>query len=74
MREGVIPNLVTLFNHAPDQIGICLAILADYKECRRHMFLLQNLEDLGSPSGIRSVIESERYPTRMIAGTLDHVP
>ena len=37
MRESMISQLVTFIDDAPQQVRICLAILANHKERRRHV-------------------------------------
>ena len=58
---------------ATHEIGICLAVLADDEEGRRHIFLLQNIEDLRCPSRIWPIVKRQCQQSRSIARSLDDV-
>ena len=73
MRKCVIADLMALGDDAPQQIRISLAILADHKESRRHIFFFKNVEDCRRPGRIRAIVEGKRNRARMIAGALDHI-
>ncbi len=60
MGVSVIPDFVALLEGAPHQSGILVGLFADHEESRGGLFLLQNIENFGSPPRVRAVIETER--------------
>ena len=60
MVIGVIPDLVSFIDDAANESGIMFRIYADQKKGRVHVRRFQNIEDLGRPFWIRTVIEGDR--------------
>src|ERR1700694_5975424 len=73
MSISVIANLMTFVNDAAHEVGIGLPILADDKECRRHILPLQNVQYVRSPFGIGTVVECQRDKSGMVAAALNDV-
>ena len=73
MGKRMIANLVTLINHAPQQLGMGLTILAHHKEGRRDVLAFQNIEDRRRPLRVGSIIEGDRDRAGFIARALNHI-
>src|SRR6516165_632052 len=73
MGEGVVPNVVTLGDDALYQIRMGLGIVADDEEARLDVLLLQDVEDLRRPVGIRPVVEGESKLARLGPGPLNYI-
>ena len=73
MGESVIADFVAFVDDAAQQIRIRLAVLADDEKRRRHIFLLQDVENRRCPVRIRAIVKSQRDQSRMIAAALNDV-
>ena len=65
MGVGVASDLMTLPEDAPDQAGMILRMLPYDEKGGVDMVLTQNVEDLGSPLRIGTVIKSQGYLIRL---------
>src|ERR1044072_2860491 len=69
----MIPDRVPFVKNAPDQIGVCLAILPDNKKRGFYIFLFQDVEDLRRPLGIRPVVKCKRDLALLIPGAHHYI-
>ena len=72
MGEGVIPQLMPLFENALNQARLRLRLLPHHKEGRRNFFPLENVENLRSPLRIGAVIKSQSDLIRMGSPAMNH--
>lgn len=61
MEVGVIADFVALGINAFEKIGETVGVFADYKEDGGDMMGFKKVEDLGSVSFVRAIIERENY-------------
>src|ERR1035437_1793202 len=59
MGPGVVADLMTLAYHALHEADIILCLRADEHERTLDALVAENIENLGSPLGVRSVVEGE---------------
>src|SRR6476469_1646528 len=64
-------DFMALPDHAIDQRVLGERILADDKKCRRHLLLLENVEDLRSPARVRSIVERQSNFPQTVARSSD---
>ena len=64
VRIRVIGDLVPVGRDAPRQLRPLLRIFADQKERRRHLQLVQNVEQHRREDGVRPIVERQRDQTR----------
>ena len=69
----MIADLVSLGNDPFYQVGICLAILANDKECGFDVFLLENIQNLWRPDRIGPVIKCQDDLSGFVPGSLYHI-
>ena len=72
MGEGVIPQLMPLFENALNQAGLRLRLLPHHKEGRGNFFPFENIENLRSPIRIGAVIKSQSNLIRMGSPAMNH--
>src|SRR5580704_4550881 len=71
MREGVIAYFISEVELTLHDSGILICGLADYKEGRRDLFLMQNVNDSRSPVGIGTIVECKSYFVRSVSHLID---
>ena len=60
MRIGVVADFMTFRIFLAEKLWPPVGIPPDDEEGRRHIFLFENVQNLGSPSRIRAIVESKR--------------
>src|SRR6266850_2522845 len=61
MREGMISNFVAFGVLALENVRPLVGHVADYEEHTRHVFLLQNVQDLRRPFRIRAIVKGKNH-------------
>ena len=67
MKEGVIADFVAFARNPLHEADVLLRFGSDHHERPLDLFLLENVEDFGSPFGIRTVVEAECDLVRVVA-------
>ena len=73
MGERMIADLMSVSDNAFDEIGICLAVLADDEKCSRYVFLFENIQNFRRPDRIGAVVEGEHDLSDLVTGSLNDV-
>src|SRR6185437_297588 len=61
MREGVIADLISQGVFALHDTVFLIGRFSDYEECSGCVFLLQNIQNFGSPIRVGAIIKTERH-------------
>src|SRR5271156_2245308 len=71
VRERVVSHLISQVKFTLHDSGILIRGLAYNEKGRGSLLLAQDVDDLGRPFGIRTVVERERYFVRQVSNLID---
>src|ERR1035437_2181650 len=73
MKPRMIADLMALTVHPLHYSYVVLRLRADHEEGARHVVLLQNVENLGRPGRVGTVVKTKGHFVRVVAGLLHSV-
>src|ERR1041385_1474293 len=73
MGKSVITDLVPFIDDPSHQVWIGLTVFADDEKCCGYIFSFKDIENLGRPARVWSVVKSKCDHSRVITAALDYV-